>query len=130
MILRATDLRVHYPGADAPALDGVDFLLRPGELVAVAGPNGSGKTSLLRGLLGLVAGTTGSVTLEDRPLRQWDRRALASAIGALPQREEPAFPMRVRDAILLGRWAHLGPIAPVGGADHRAIRDAMARKAP
>ncbi|MES2123903.1 MAG: ABC transporter ATP-binding protein [Gemmatimonadota bacterium] len=127
MTLRASALRVQYPGTSTPALATVDFHLAPGEFVAIGGPNGSGKTSMLRGLLGLAAGTTGQVTLDDIPLSQWKRRDLASAIGALPQREEPAFPMRVREAVLLGRWAHLGPVAPVGPSDEAAIAEAMAR---
>lgn len=127
MTLRATALRVRYPGASTSALAEVDFHLAPGELVAIGGPNGSGKTSMLRGLLGLTTAATGRVTLDDISLEQWSRRDLASAIGALPQREDPAFPMRVREAVLLGRWAHLGPIAPVGRSDQRAIAEAMAR---
>lgn len=127
MSLIASSLRVTYPGATSPALDGVNFRLNPGELVAVGGPNGSGKTSLLRALLGLVPLAAGEVTLDDQPLACWSRRALASAISALPQREEPAFPLTVHEAVLLGRWAHLGPIAPVRAEDELVIAQAMAR---
>ncbi|MEO5798712.1 MAG: ABC transporter ATP-binding protein [Gemmatimonadales bacterium] len=127
MSLRATGLTVRYPGASVPALEDVSFALGGGELVAIGGPNGSGKTSLLRALLGLVPLGAGSVTLDDRPIVAWPRRALAGAIAALPQREEPAFPLTVHDAVLLGRWAHLGPVAPVRAADERAIAEAMSR---
>lgn len=127
MILAARALSVHYPGAARPALDRVDAQVGGGELVAVAGPNGSGKSSLLRGLLGLAPGATGTVTLDGRPLTEWPRRTIAEAVGALPQREDAALPLRVREAVLLGRWARLGPVAPPREADHRAVAEAMAR---
>jgi iron complex transport system ATP-binding protein len=109
------------------ALDAVSFALTSGELVAVVGPNGSGKTTLLRALLGLVALQAGRVTLDGRAIQEWTRRNLAESIAALPQREEPAFPLTVREALLMGRWARLGPIAPVAEDDERAIADALAR---
>lgn len=127
MILTARALSVRYPGATSPALDQVDAHVGGGELVAVAGPNGSGKSSLLRGLLGLAPGATGEVTLDGRPLRDWSRRQIAEVVGALPQREDAALPLRVREAVLLGRWAHLGPIAPPREADHRAVGEALTR---
>jgi iron complex transport system ATP-binding protein len=52
---------------------------------------------------------------------------LARLVGALPQREEPTFPQQVRDAVMLGRWAHLGPLAPVRAADRSAVEAALAR---
>jgi iron complex transport system ATP-binding protein len=127
VILAARALTVRYPGAAAPAVDRVDAHVGGGELVAVAGPNGSGKSSLLRGLLGLAPGATGAVTLDGRPLGDWSRRAIAGVVGALPQREDAALPLRVREAVLLGRWARLGPIAAPRTADHRAVAEALAR---
>ena len=109
------------------ALDDVSFAVSSGELVAIAGPNGSGKTTLLRALLGLERPVSGRVLLDDRNVARCSRRELAESIGALPQREEPAFPLTVREALLLGRWARLGPVAPVTNDDERAMADALAR---
>lgn len=127
MILEAAELTIRYPGAAQPALDRVSFRVGGGELVAVAGPNGSGKSSLLRGLLGLSNDATGRVTLDGKPVAEWPRREFATHVAALPQREDSTFPMTVADAVLLGRWARLGPIAPARAADHAAVASALDR---
>lgn len=127
MKLAATGLRVIYRGAAAPSLDAVAFSVSAGEFVAVAGPNGSGKTTLMRALLGLVPISAGQVMLDGRLLTTWSRRALAETIGALPQREEPAFPLTIEEAVLMGRWSRLGPVAAAGPDDRAAIAEALAR---
>ena len=125
MNLTARNIRVRYQ--ESVALDDASFSLGSGELVAVVGPNGSGKTTLLRALLGLATPEQGDVRLDGTRVGNLSRRQLAETIGALSQREEPAFPLTVREAMLMGRWARLGPIAPVSAADERAIADALAR---
>jgi iron complex transport system ATP-binding protein len=127
MILAAEDLVVRYPGVPREALAGVTLAVAPGEVVAIAGPNGSGKTTLLRAMLGTVPLAAGRVTLQGRPLQAWSRRDIARMVGALPQREEPAFPMSVREAITLGRWSHLGPFASPRADDDAAVASAIDR---
>ncbi len=127
MTLVARTLTVRYPHSERAAVIDASLQLAPGELVVVAGPNGSGKSTLFRALLGLLPLEGGEVRVEGRPVDEWSRGALARVIAALPQREEPVFPMRVRDAVLLGRWSRLGPFDRVGADDRRALDDALAR---
>ncbi len=127
MILSAESISVRYRGADGAALADVSLVVDGGELIAIGGPNGCGKTTLLRALQGLVDLTTGRVLLDGKPVASWTRRQFAQVVGALPQREEPAFPMKVDDAVALGRWAHLGPFAAPGERDRAAIDAAIAR---
>jgi len=127
MILQGKGLVVTYPRAAVQALAGVDIGLSAGELVAVVGPNGGGKTTLLRALLGTVRLDAGAALVEGRPVGTVPRAELARIIGALPQREEPAFALRVDEFAQLGRYAHLGPFAPPTADDRARVRDALER---
>jgi len=114
-------------GALAPAVDAVSLCVRRGECVAVVGPNGAGKTTLLRALLGLVPCAAGRALALGRDAHQWPRDALARAVGVVAQREEPAFPVTVREAVEMGRYPHLGPWRAMGAADGEAVDRAMRR---
>jgi ABC-type cobalamin/Fe3+-siderophores transport system ATPase subunit len=127
VILQAEGLEVRYPGAHGHALAGVSARVAPGELVAVAGPNGSGKTTLVRAVTGLVPLSGGAVRVEGRPLAEWRRAELARVLGVVPQREDIVFPLRVEEAVMLGRYARLGPLGAPGAADHGAVASALAR---
>jgi len=127
VILQARGLVFRHAGAASPAVDGVDLTLAAGELLAVVGPNGSGKTTLLRLLLGVLEPERGEVSLLERPLRAWDRRQLARAVGVVVQREETAFPVRVREAAMMGRYAHMGPLGAPSAQDVDAVDRALGR---
>ena len=127
MILEGRDLEVRYPGTLRPALAGVDAWLRAGELVAVVGPNGGGKTTLLRALLGAVPLVRGAAKVGGRLVTAVSQAELARVVAALPQREEPAFALRVEEFVHLGRYAHLGPFTPAGPVDRAQVREALER---
>lgn len=127
MILRAEAAAVRYSGAAEAAVSGVDLELGPGELVALVGPNGGGKTSLVHGLLGLVPLSAGRVTLDGRPIGQWSRRELAQRVALVPQREDTPFSWRVEEMVGFGRYAHLGPLSPMTEADRVAVERALER---
>jgi iron complex transport system ATP-binding protein len=127
MILEAAGIAVRYAGAPRPALDGVSAHVGAGELVAVAGPNGSGKTTLVRAITGLVSLTSGVVRVQGRPLGAWRRAELARVLGVVPQREDIVFPLRVDEAVMLGRYARLGALGAPGPADRSAVQSALAR---
>jgi iron complex transport system ATP-binding protein len=127
MILQAQKLSVRY-GSRAPlALDRVDCEVAGAELVAVVGPNGSGKTTLVRALLGLLPLEQGAVMVDGRPVSAWSRRELARVVGVVGQQEEAVFRLTVAETVMLGRYAHLGPLATPGPDDHAAVAAALER---
>ncbi|HEX7241258.1 MAG TPA: ABC transporter ATP-binding protein [Longimicrobiaceae bacterium] len=116
-----------YPDSARPAVDGVSLEVPAGTCTAVLGPNGSGKSTLLRLLLGALAPAAGEVRFGGRPVAEWPRPALAREVGVVPQGEESAFPVTVREMVAMGRYPHLGPWRREGDTDRRAIREAMER---
>lgn len=121
------DVTVRYPGGDADALRGVSFEATAGAITAVVGPNGSGKSTLVRALLRRVAPSAGKILLDGRDVAAITQRELARLVAVVVQREEPAFPIRAREYIALGRtpwsstWSDAGD--PRGQA---AIEEAIA----
>lgn len=127
MIIQGTSLAARYPGASGLALDDVSCEVHPGRMLAVVGPNGGGKSTLLRALLGVLPLESGEVRLRGRPLVEWKRRDVAKVIGVVSQREEVFFPLPVEDTVMMARYARLGPLSEPGGADRGAVQSALAR---
>ncbi|MFI5279313.1 MAG: ABC transporter ATP-binding protein [Gemmatimonadales bacterium] len=118
---------VRYAGSREPQLADVSLTVAAGECVALVGPNGAGKTTALRALLGLVPLESGHALALGREVGLWRRPALAREVAAVGQREEPVFPIRVGEAVAMGRYPHLGPWRRFGRVDNDAVRDAMDR---
>src|SRR5690606_35040528 len=122
---KAEGLAFLWPGADRRAVNGVDVEIPSGGCTALLGPNGAGKSTLLRLLLGTLAPHAGHASFAGRSLADWRREELARHIGVLPQGEDTAFPMSVRDCVAMGRYPHLGPWQREGAADRAAIDRAI-----
>jgi iron complex transport system ATP-binding protein len=117
---------VRYARRDVPALDGVSLDAPRGRLTAVVGPNGSGKSTLVRALVGRAALARGRILIDGVSLADSPRRALATRVSVVTQREEPAFPLGVRDYIALGRYPHLGLLRGPSREDRAAVERAIA----
>jgi iron complex transport system ATP-binding protein len=126
-MLACHDLVLRYRNSRRPAVAGVSLSVSAGELVCVTGPNGSGKSTLLRGMLGLLQPERGTATIAGRDVSQWEPAERAAVVGVVPQREEITFPLRVRETVMLGRYARLGPLGAVGKEDEAAVERALTR---
>jgi iron complex transport system ATP-binding protein len=86
----------------------VSFALGAGEVMCVLGPNGGGKTTLFRTVLGLLAPHGGAVLLQGQNLGSFSRGEIARQIGYVPQGHAAYFAYSVLEFVLMGRTAHLG----------------------
>lgn len=104
----------HRYTRDTWVFRGLSVCMAPGTITAVLGPNGRGKTTLLRCAAGLLEPTEGTVR-RDGP------------VGYVPQAHGGTFGYRVLDMVLMGRVRHVATFAVPGRRDHRAAWDAMDR---
>jgi iron complex transport system ATP-binding protein len=118
-------LVVRYPRARVDALEGVTFGAGRGRMTAVVGPNGSGKSTLVRALLGRIRPMSGCVRVDGNDVATLDRRRLAQSVAVVPQREESAFAVPIRDYIALARYPHRGAWQTATAADARAVDRAV-----
>lgn len=105
-------------------LDGAWLSVDSGEVCAVLGPNGCGKTTLLLVLSGAVRPWEGEVSLAGRPMATLGPREVSRLIGYVPQREAPAFDLTVSQTVATGR-AGLSPGLWETAEDERATEEAL-----
>ncbi|MFH0919659.1 MAG: ABC transporter ATP-binding protein [Fibrobacterota bacterium] len=110
----------------APVLNGISLSVGSGEILCLLGPNGVGKTTLFKAVLGLLKIDSGTITLDGQDIRALPRRELARAIAYVPQAHTPPFPYSVMDVVLMGRTAHLGPFASPSANDRAIAEEALA----
>lgn len=95
---------VGYRLGEAAVLDGLSFTLRPGRLHGIIGPNGVGKSTLLRLLSGLEKPSSGQLLLEGKPAAEYPRKELARSVAVLQQGGVPAVGFTVRETVAMGRY--------------------------
>lgn len=123
MTLKANSISVGY--GERPVLNRIDLALEPGRITAIIGPNGCGKSTLMRALGGLLAPVSGTVTLGDTPIARWPRRKLARQLALLPQAPVAPDGMSVRRIVEHGRFAHQGFLAAASEEDRSIVRWAI-----
>ncbi len=122
-MLAATDLSFAY--GEERVLWDVSLSVPAGGMVGVLGPNGCGKTTLLRLLSGALTPSAGTVALDGRPIAMLDRRSIARRVAVVPQHTHLAFDYSVQEVALMGRYPHLGAFEVEGPADLAAARTAL-----
>ena len=119
--------RVSFAYGPRVVLREVSVAVAPGELLGVIGPNGCGKTTLVRLLSGVLAPRAGSVSLRGAALGAYRRRELARRLAVVPQDPTLEFPFTALEVVLMGRAAHLPPLGFPRARDLAVARAAMQR---
>ncbi len=103
-------IRFRYKARDSQVgrwiLDGVSFQVHAGDVVGVVGPNGSGKTSLLKVLARVLTPQEGRVSLFGQDLASMIQQDVACVVGVVPQDTQQLFPFTVAETVLMGRFPH------------------------
>jgi iron complex transport system ATP-binding protein len=123
MKLQVNDAVCGYAGKKI--ISGISFSVSSGEILCLLGPNGVGKTTLFKSILGFLPLQGGSITADEESIGGWSRKKLAACIGYVPQSHVPPFPFTVLDVVLMGRTAHLGPFATPSKHDEKTADEAL-----
>lgn len=121
-MIELKDLRAGYPGR--PVLEDVSLDFRPGEVLAILGPNGCGKSTLLRTANGLLAKNGGEVLLDGVPLERLSAREIAQKVAYLPQSRSVANITAGR-MVLHGRFPYLSYPRRYRREDHEMVKQAL-----
>jgi iron complex transport system ATP-binding protein len=108
-----------------PVVSGFSASVSSGEIYCLLGPNGIGKTTLFKTILGFLPALEGTITIDKKDARQLKPRDFARLIGYVPQSHTPPFAFSVLDVVVMGRTAHLGTFSTPGKPDYRYAKDVM-----
>ena len=115
MSIEVKDLSFSY--GDHAVLHNISFSVGKGEFLSILGPNGVGKSTLFRCVLGLLSGYTGTVTVDGTDARSFSIREAAKHIAYIPQSSRPVFNYSVFDIVLMGTTSGLSPFRSPSRSD-------------
>lgn len=125
MSIEVRDIRFGYESQ--PVLRGVSFTAQSGQLLSVLGPNGVGKSTLFRCILGLLRSYTGSITVDGADTRRMPARQLARHIAYIPQSHYPSFNYSVFNMVLMGATSQVSALSSPGPKQRAAAEEALER---
>ena len=112
--------------ADKEIVHDVSFSLDSSDVLCLLGPNGVGKTTLFKCLLGFLPLFSGNILLDGQSLNQLSQKKQASLIGYVPQVHEPPFPFRVLDVVVMGGIARMNMFSGPAKAAYDKAKEILA----
>lgn len=119
--------RLGFSYRDRPVLTDVGFAATGGDVLSVLGPNGVGKSTLFRCILGLLPGYTGEIRMDGKSVRTLTARTLAGLAAYVPQSHTPAFGYTVLDMVLMGAAAGAGALRGPGAEERKTAMEMLER---
>lgn len=124
-IISLDGIHFQYDPLDPVVLTDLALDIPSAKITAILGPNGTGKTTLLHILLGLLKPSQGTTRVAGKPHRDYSRQELSRLIGLVPQLESIPFNFSVYEFVLLGRSPYLNPFQLPGKKDHEIASNAL-----
>ncbi len=115
--------RMGYNGKTV--LKEVNFSMSSGEIICILGPNGVGKTTLFKTILGFIPPISGEISLNGKNITDFSPKEFARMVAYVPQSHAIPFPYKVKDIVLFGRTVHMGMFQTPGRKDKRIALEAM-----
>ena len=124
-MLSVDDVSVEIQGKQI--LHGISFKAYAGKVLALLGPNGCGKSTLIRTILGLRGMISGNVTFEGRDISMYNRKKRALMFAYMPQNASSNYCFTVLETVVMGRYPHLGKFGSYAKRDFEIARSAIKR---
>lgn len=125
LVIRDLSFR-YYVREQGDIFSHISLSLKQGEIFCLIGPNGTGKSTLIRCIGGLLTAYAGQITIEGTDISTMDPKQIAKIIGYVPQSHLPTFPFPVREVVVMGRSPHMGYFSSPSESDIQIAERAMA----
>ena len=106
-------------------ISNISLAVNCGESLCILGPNGIGKTTFFKAILGFIKLQSGQIFLDNEDISSWSRRNLAMKVGYVPQAHNPPFPFKVIEVVTMGRTAHLSFFSSPSRKDREIAEKAL-----
>ena len=122
-ILEIQDITAGYGNGDITK--NISFSLNKGEFLSVLGRNGSGKSTMIKAIQGLLKDISGKILVDGKEMLSYKPRELAQKMAYVPQLFEVSFEFTVEEIILMGRYVHQGKFTGITAEDKGIIEEIM-----
>ncbi|NMA92930.1 MAG: ABC transporter ATP-binding protein [Firmicutes bacterium] len=113
----------YLPGK--PVTGPLSFQVKQGEIACLVGPNGIGKTTLFKTILGLLRPLGGTIKVKGEDYRRYTPKEFARLVAYVPQGHIPPFPYTVRDVVVMGRNPNMHELSSPDREDYRAVEEVL-----